>query len=213
MSDVVGPEIPDQAQVALSVPDDDSEDSDSSSTSDDAKGTDTPAPSDDGARDGAGAGGDAPASSSDPEPPKSSDSSGKPASSSTPPSSEEPQTTLEAEVVDLVNDQRADTGCDPLEVDTNLADAAQEHSSDMAAREYFDHTTPEGLNFADRIVNAGYPLPGAENIAHGQPSPSDVMTSWMESDGHRANILNCELKRIGVGLDEDGMYWTQDFGY
>jgi uncharacterized protein YkwD len=120
---------------------------------------------------------------------------------------------VEDEVVELVNAERADAGCNPLNVDAKLAQAAQDHSADMAERDYFDHTTPEGLTFAERIVNAGYPTPGAENIAVGQQNAEQVMEGWMNSDGHRANILNCELTNIGVGFVENGMYWTQDFGY
>ena len=157
---------------------------------------------------------DAPASSDSPEP---SNSSGpaqtREAETSMPTSSEPTQGGVEDEVVSLVNAERAKTGCDPLKSDPKLAQAAQDHSSDMAERDYFDHTTPEGLTFAERIVNAGYPTPGAENIAVGQQNAEQVMDGWMNSDGHRANILNCDLKSIGVGLAEDGMYWTQDFGY
>jgi uncharacterized protein YkwD len=156
---------------------------------------------------------DAPASNA----PKPSSSSGparnRQTETSIPTTSEPAQDGVEDEVVDLVNDQRAKAGCDPLTVDPKLAQAAQDHSTDMAERDYFDHTTPEGLTFADRIVNAGYPTPGAENIAVGQQNADQVMDGWMNSDGHRANILNCDLKSIGVGLAEDGMYWTQDFGY
>jgi uncharacterized protein YkwD len=132
---------------------------------------------------------------------------------SIPTTSEPAQDGVEDEVVDLVNAQRSTAGCDPLTTDPKLAQAAQDHSTDMAERDYFDHTTPEGLTFADRIVNAGYPTPGAENIAVGQQNADQVMDGWMNSDGHRANILNCDLKSIGVGLAQDGMYWTQDFGY
>lgn len=122
-------------------------------------------------------------------------------------------TIMKDEVVDLVNEQRAKAGCDPLVVDPRLAQAAEEHSTDMAERQYFAHTTPEGLTFRDRIQSAGYVNPQtAENIARGQTDASQVMNSWMDSPGHRANILNCDLARVGVGLDENGMYWTQDFG-
>jgi uncharacterized protein YkwD len=130
-----------------------------------------------------------------------------------PRSSDETQDQVADDVVDLVNTERAKSGCDPLVVDPKLVRAAQEHSADMAERDYFDHTTPEGLTFADRIVNAGYPTPGAENIAVGQQNADQVMQGWMDSEGHRANILNCDLKTIGVGFVQDGMYWTQDFGY
>jgi len=130
-----------------------------------------------------------------------------------PPPADNPQVTEEAQVVTLVNAARAQHGCDPLRVVPELADAAQGHSTDMADRDYFDHTTPDGVGFAERIVAAGYPNPGAENIARGQRSPTQVMNSWMESEGHRENILNCQLTAIGVGLDKDGWYWTQNFGY
>ena len=59
----------------------------------------------------------------------------------------------------------------------------------------------------------GYPTPGGENIAQGQTSAQQVMTDWMNSSGHRANILNCQFTAIGVGLNTNGWYWTQDFGY
>lgn len=140
--------------------------------------------------------------------------SGRTESETTATRSSEPELdAVENEIVDLVNAERDDAGCKPLNVDAKLAQAAQDHSADMAERDYFDHTTPEGLTFAERIVNAGYPTPGAENIAVGQQTSEEVMDGWMNSDGHRANILNCELTNIGVGFVEDGMYWTQDFGY
>jgi uncharacterized protein YkwD len=116
-------------------------------------------------------------------------------------------------VVALVNTARTAEGCDPLRVDNRLTTAAQLHSEDMSRRNYFSHTTPEGLTFDKRIEEAGYPRPGAENLARGQQTPEDVMEGWMNSDGHRRNILNCELKTIGVGLEVDGFYWTQDFGF
>ncbi|MCT2584760.1 CAP domain-containing protein [Actinophytocola gossypii] len=143
-----------------------------------------------------------------PAPPPSPEPS-EPATPSAPPT----QVTEAEQVVTLVNDARTKRGCDPLRVVPELVDAANGHSSDMADRDYFDHTTPEGVGFAERIVAAGYPNPGAENIARGQRSATQVMNSWMESDGHRANILNCQLTAIGVGLDKDGWYWTQNFGY
>lgn len=130
-----------------------------------------------------------------------------------PTSTSRPQVTQEEQVVALVNAARERSGCAPVRMVPELVAAAQAHSDDMADRDYFDHTTPEGIGFADRIVAAGYPNPGAENIARGQRSATQVMNSWMESDGHRANILNCQLTTIGVGLDKDGWYWTQNFGY
>lgn len=116
-------------------------------------------------------------------------------------------------VVELVNARRAEAGCPPLTLDPRLTRAAQRHSEDMSARGYFAHTTPEGVTFAERIRRAGYPAPAAENIARGPHSAERVMRLWMNSPGHRANILNCAFTAIGVGLDRDGWYWTQTFGY
>jgi uncharacterized protein YkwD len=122
---------------------------------------------------------------------------------------------LEAEVVQIVNTERAKAGCAALTVDDRLTAAARGHSADMAARGYFSHTTPEGVEFSTRITSAGYRWSGAgENIAKGQRTPADVMTSWMNSAGHKANILNCGFKNIGVGVAADAqgsLVWTQDF--
>ncbi|HET9142862.1 CAP domain-containing protein [Actinophytocola sp.] len=115
-------------------------------------------------------------------------------------------------VVELVNVARAENGCAPVTVDARLTAAALAHSTDMAARDYFLHTTPEGVTFDQRIREAGYLSPGAENIARGQQNAAQVMKDWMNSPGHKANILNCELTAIGVALVSDGFYWTQDFG-
>ncbi|MFD7656543.1 CAP domain-containing protein [Actinosynnema sp. NPDC059797] len=119
----------------------------------------------------------------------------------------------EDEVVALVNEARDLAGCEPLTVDERVVEAAQEHSTDMAERGYFSHTTPDGVDFAQRMRTAGYPNPGGENIAKGQRSAEQVMNSWMNSDGHRRNILNCGFTTIGVGLDTRGWYWTQNFGW
>jgi uncharacterized protein YkwD len=106
-------------------------------------------------------------------------------------------------------------GCQPVTNDPRLAAAARAHAADMAERSYFDHTTPDGVDFATRITRAGYTWSTAgENIAAGQPDPASVMKSWMNSPGHRANILNCDFTNLGVGLAYDGRrtpYWTQDF--
>jgi uncharacterized protein YkwD len=117
------------------------------------------------------------------------------------------------EVFTLVNQARADNGCNPLKTDSRLTTAAQGHSDDMAQQNYFSHTTPSGVTFDKREEAAGYPTPGGENIAQGQTSAQQVMTDWMNSSGHRANILNCQFTAIGIGLATNGWYWTQDFGY
>jgi uncharacterized protein YkwD len=122
----------------------------------------------------------------------------------------------EAQVVTLVNQERGKAGCAALTVDSRLTTAARGHSQDMAARNYFDHNTPEGVTPWTRITNAGYQFSAAaENIAEGQTTPASVMQAWMNSTGHRTNILNCNLRNIGVGLAYNTQhvpYWTQDFG-
>ena len=117
------------------------------------------------------------------------------------------------EVVDLVNAERAAARCRPLAVNDALTAAAQGHSDDMAANDYFSHTSLDGRTAADRAEAAGFSGSAlGENIAAGQRSPQDVMAAWMASEGHRDNILNCDYTVIGVGLNEDGWYWTQMFG-
>ncbi|MGW0800290.1 sigma-70 family RNA polymerase sigma factor [Streptomyces sp. NPDC002692] len=125
-----------------------------------------------------------------------------------------PTTTVE-QVVALVNKERAAAGCGPLTEDAQLEKAAQAHSDDMAARNFFEHTNPDGADPGQRITAAGYRWSTyGENIAEGQQTPQAVMESWMNSPGHRANILNCSFKNIGVGVHKGsgGPWWTQDFG-
>jgi uncharacterized protein YkwD len=121
-----------------------------------------------------------------------------------------------AEVVRLVNVARADAGCAPLRVDSRLTTAARLHSEDMAARNYFSHTSLDGRSPWQRMEAQGYTAGSGENIAAGYTTAASVMTAWMNSSGHRANILNCSSKAIGVGIGKGGSYgtyWTQDFGY
>ncbi|MTD57640.1 CAP domain-containing protein, partial [Amycolatopsis pithecellobii] len=122
-------------------------------------------------------------------------------------------TTVAQQILALVNEQRATAGCGALTADDRLDSAAQKFSEDMANRDYFAHTTPEGVTFDQRITAAGYPSPAAENIAKGSTTAAQTMTMWMNSDGHRRNILNCAYKKLGVGLDKSGWYWVQDFGF
>ena len=120
-----------------------------------------------------------------------------------------------AQVVTLVNKERAAAGCGVLTEDAQLTDAAQRHSDDMAARDFFEHTNPDGADPGQRVTDAGYRWSAyGENIARGQQTPESVMDSWMNSPGHRANILNCSFKNIGIGIHKGagGPWWTQDFG-
>jgi uncharacterized protein YkwD len=123
----------------------------------------------------------------------------------------------EAEVVKLTNEHRVAKGCPALRVDSRLTAAARAHSTDMVARNFFSHTGSNGSNFVARSVAAGYPQRGAagENIAWGYRTPKDVVTGWMNSSGHRANILNCSSIAVGVGVAYNAggsPYWTQNFG-
>jgi uncharacterized protein YkwD len=125
------------------------------------------------------------------------------------------QTAAETEVLKLVNDERAKVGCSPVAANSALSDLAQAFSEDMATRDFFDHTDPSGLSPWDRAAKAGITSLGGENIARGQADAAAVMDAWMSSPGHRANILNCDFKTLGVGvhLGTGGPWWTQDFGY
>ena len=113
----------------------------------------------------------------------------------------------------LVNSARSDWGCDPLREDSRLDNAALAHSVDMADNGYFSHNGPGNTRFDRRIESYGYDSPGGENIARGQTSAQQVFDAWMSDSGHRDNILNCDFVAMGVGLDTQGWYWTQDFGY
>ncbi|MFH8369871.1 sigma-70 family RNA polymerase sigma factor [Streptomyces sp. NPDC018031] len=123
--------------------------------------------------------------------------------------------THSGEVTRLVNAERARNGCGPMTLNSRLDTAAQRHSDDMADRGFFDHTNPDGAGPGERITAAGYRWSTyGENIAAGQRTPEDVIRSWMNSPGHRANILNCSFKEIGIGYREGagGPWWTQNFG-
>ena len=124
-----------------------------------------------------------------------------------------PATDARSAVVAATDAERTAAGCDALRVDPRLADAAQGHAEDMAGNDYFSHTGQDGRAFDDRIRDAGHPSPGGENIAAGQESAEEVVQAWMDSPGHRRNILNCAFTSIGVGHDPRGDYWVQNFGF
>ncbi|THV42926.1 CAP domain-containing protein [Glycomyces buryatensis] len=121
---------------------------------------------------------------------------------------------VESAVVDLVNTARDEAGCGALESDPLLDTAARLHAEDMATNDYFDHTGLDGSSPTDRAEEQGFEGGVGENIAAGYPDAESVMEGWMNSEGHRANILNCGYNVIGVGLaDRDGtLYWVQNFG-
>ncbi|WP_164992571.1 CAP domain-containing protein [Streptomyces sp. L2] len=117
------------------------------------------------------------------------------------------------QILQLVNKERAAAGLHPLTLNATLSKAAQAHSDEMARTGLYSHTGPNGSSPGDRIQRAGYRWSmWAENIHHRQGSPEAIMADWMKSPGHRANILNPRLKEIGIGVDANGSYWTQDFG-
>ncbi|MFF8409396.1 CAP domain-containing protein [Streptomyces omiyaensis] len=119
------------------------------------------------------------------------------------------------DVIALANDEREKAGCGALRAEPRLARAAQGHADDMAARDYYAHDSPEGRDGGDRIAASGYDWSAwGENIHKGPRTPARAMDSWMGSAAHRANILNCSFRDIGVGvaLTADGPWWVQDFG-
>ncbi|CAM5716794.1 CAP domain-containing protein [Streptomyces canus] len=120
------------------------------------------------------------------------------------------------EVVGLTNRERARAGLAPLGVDPLLARAAQAYSTDMAVRAFYSHTSPEGTQPWDRAAAAGSTRRSiGENIACGQRSAAEVVEGWMNSPGHRANILKPGFTHIGIGFaggGPAGTYWTQLFG-
>ena len=134
---------------------------------------------------------------------------------------------LELDVLELVNQVRAQ-GADcnskgvfaatgPLTMDPALRCAARKHSADMAARNFFDHTNPDGDTPWDRMDKAGYGAysNAGENIAAGSPDAQGTMNQWLGSDGHCANIMSPSFEDIGVGYSPGGQYghlWTQVFG-
>ena len=129
----------------------------------------------------------------------------------------------EKQMLDLHNKKRASMGMSKLCVHPALQRAAEKHSRDMIDKDYFSHTSRDGTTFAQRIKREGYAYRIAgENIAWGSGSlgsPDSIFKSWMNSPGHKANILNKNFKEIGVGV-ANGTYksynnaamWTADFG-
>ncbi|WP_066049568.1 CAP domain-containing protein [Robertmurraya korlensis] len=140
----------------------------------------------------------------------------QPASSTEP--TEPAQTTIsslsayEQKVVELTNQERSKYGLAALKADTALSKVAREKSLDMSNNGYFSHASPTYGSPFDMMKQFGisYQYAG-ENIAMGQRSPEEVVQAWMNSEGHRKNILNGNFNYIGVGYVESGNYWTQMF--
>ncbi len=121
----------------------------------------------------------------------------------------------EQQVVDLVNKERAAAGLPALKVNTKLAAVAEKKAEDLRDNNYFDHQSPTYGSPFDMMKQFGISYTAAgENIAKGQKTPAEVMNGWMNSPGHRANILNSSYTEIGVGYvtDSNGTtYWVQHF--
>lgn len=137
-----------------------------------------------------------------------------------PPETEKPETpdfelSFAEQVVNLVNAERAKEGLSPLQIDDEVVKAAHVRAREIETS--FAHTRPNGSSFSTALQEQGAVYRGAgENIAWGQRSPEQVMEGWMNSPGHRANILNANYKYIGVGYYQNSSgtnYWTQLFTY
>lgn len=121
-------------------------------------------------------------------------------------------TAFEAEVIRLVNEIRAKNGLNALSANWELSRVARYKSQDMVDNRYFSHTSPTYGSPFQMIRNFGISYRTAgENIAYGYSTPQAVVNAWMNSSGHRANILNSSYTQIGVGYVAQGSYWTQMF--
>ncbi|MFT4416158.1 CAP domain-containing protein [Fredinandcohnia humi] len=119
---------------------------------------------------------------------------------------------FERQVIDLTNTQRKNNGLPALQADTSLSNVARTKSNDMRQKNYFSHTSPTYGSPFDMMRDFGVSYKTAgENIAKGQTTPQQVVNAWMNSEGHRKNILNPNFTHIGVGHDPNGNYWTQMF--
>ncbi|MGF1490839.1 MAG: CAP domain-containing protein [Prochloraceae cyanobacterium] len=125
---------------------------------------------------------------------------------------------FETQVFQLTNQVRQKYGLSPLRWNCQLIEAAQKHTRDMANMRRISHTGSDGSQLADRVRRVGYRYSYiAENVAAGYRSPEAVVNGWMNSPGHRKNILNPNATEIGIGFvsiqgDRYGSYWTQVFG-
>ncbi len=123
---------------------------------------------------------------------------------------------MRAEVIALANHQRKTKGLAPLAEDPALSRAAQAHACDNAAVQRMSHQGSDGSSLPKRMSREGYAFrEAAENVAAGFFDAPSVMSGWMQSKGHRKNILGRNLRDIGIGVavGQDGqVYWTMDLG-
>ncbi|MEH7110993.1 CAP domain-containing protein [Neobacillus niacini] len=116
------------------------------------------------------------------------------------------------QVIDLTNAQRSKNGLPALKSDSQLSGVAQKKSVDMQQNNYFSHTSPTYGSPFDMMRDFGVTYKSAgENIAQGQRTPQEVVNAWMNSEGHRKNILSANFTHIGVGYEKAGNHWTQMF--
>ncbi|MFZ7944889.1 MULTISPECIES: CAP domain-containing protein [Bacillaceae] len=116
------------------------------------------------------------------------------------------------QVIDLTNAERSKNGLPALKADSQLNGVAQKKSLDMQQKNYFSHTSPTYGSPFDMMRDFGVTYKSAgENIAQGQRTPQEVVTAWMNSEGHRKNILSSNFTHIGVGFEDTGKHWTQMF--
>lgn len=119
---------------------------------------------------------------------------------------------FEREMFQLTNVEREKHGLEPFQLEEEVSKVAREKSRDMAENHYFDHNSPVYGSPFDMMRAYGITYQAAgENIAMGQRSPEEVVQAWMNSPGHRANILNPTFTHMGVGFVENGYHWTQQF--
>ncbi|MCP2255683.1 putative conserved protein YkwD, contains CAP (CSP/antigen 5/PR1) domain [Prauserella aidingensis] len=117
------------------------------------------------------------------------------------------------ELARYVNEERVLAGCSPVSVAPELDESAQAHSDDMSRQGRLSHESSDGTSFEERVESHGYDDPAAENLAMGVTSARAVVDNWMAQDAHSANITDCDVTALGVGLNENGWYWTLDLGY
>ncbi len=128
------------------------------------------------------------------------------------------QSDFQAQLLQLLNAERQKIGAPPLRISSQLAQAAQRHADDMAKNNFLSHEGSDGSTMESRIQETGYAFSAiAENVAGGQPTPESVIQTWLNSSGHRRNMLNPEYTEIGIGYATNSSsqythYWTQVFG-
>ncbi len=119
---------------------------------------------------------------------------------------------FEQKVLELTNAERAKQGLSPLTIDLELSKVARIKSQDMKNQNYFSHNSPTYGSPFDMMSQFGIAYSAAaENIAQGQTTPEEVVQAWMNSQGHRENIMNANYTHIGIGYVAEGHYWTQMF--